>query len=338
MYHDLDYLMWRGDLPLEKEAFSEVDYLIMSRLAYVLFDGALPQDFDSPAVLLKDAVRQVIYRIEEDEDRQEKEEKIKEFLQSLLDCPRFGNVRLCCYTDIYEEEAQEQFAAVTALLPDETVLVSYRGTDGTLIGWKEDFNMGFEQHVPAQQDAAFYLTEVARRYPGPLRLTGHSKGGNLAMYAGAFCDAQVQKRLLEIRNFDGPGFNEQLSGCPEFEIIRSRTLTYIPQSSIVGLLLAHPEPSEVVLSGGVGIFQHDLSSWAVKRCRLVRAEGLTKQSRHIDRALKEWLSGMTNQERERLIDGAYEMLAAADAKTVNELWTGKNMIEILKGFIKGKDE
>lgn len=338
MYHYMDYLAWRGDLPVAQAPFCEVDYMVMSRLAYVPFDGVVPQGFDVAPILLKDAVQQVIYRIEEDEARQEKEAAVEAFLKQLADCPRYDEMKLCCYTDIYDEEIEEQFAAVTVLLPDGTVLVAYRGTDGTLIGWKEDFNMGFAKHVPAQQDAAYYLTETARRFPGGLRLTGHSKGGNLAMYAGAFCDGNARQRILAIRNFDGPGFNEQLAGSPEFSAVLDRTLTFLPQSSIVGLLLAHPERCEVVLSNGNGLFQHDLSTWAVDRSVLVRAKGLTEQSRKIDRTLKEWLSGLTNKQREALIDGVFEVLDASDAKTVDELWTGKNILEMLKEILKGKDK
>lgn len=340
MYHYMDYLIWRGDLSILEAPFSEVDYLIMSRLAYVLFDGAVSQDFDEPPVLLRDAAQFVLYRIEEDEGRRKKEKNIRLFLEQIMECPRFANLRLCAYVNIHQEEAQEQFAAVTVLLPDGTAVIAYRGTDNTLVGWKEDFNMAFAAHVPAQKDAAVYLQEVAKRHAGGLRLTGHSKGGNLAIYAGAFCGKAVQERILDIRNFDGPGFNEQVTVDAAFEVIRDRTCTYLPQSSVVGMLLEHPEQSEVVLSEGIGIFQHNLSTWAVYRNALVRAGHLSKQSRQFDSALREWLSSLTNKQREALIDGLFQALGASDAKTVDELWNGKNMLAILKGIIniKGKDE
>lgn len=338
MYHYMDYLIWRGDLTILQAPFSEVDYLIMSRLAYVLFDGAVSQDFDGPPVLLRNAAQFVIHRIEEDEERQRKEKNILLFLKQIMDSPRFGSLRLCCYADIHEEKVQEQFAAVTILLPDGSAVVAYRGTDNTLVGWKEDFNMAFAAHVPAQKDAAVYLQEVAKRHTGRLRLTGHSKGGNLAIYAGAFCGKAVQERILEIRNFDGPGFNEQVTADAAFAAIRDRTCTFLPQSSVVGMLLEHPEQSEVVFSEGIGIFQHNLSTWAVYRSTLVRAEQLSRQSRQFDSTLKEWLSHLTNGQREELIDGLFQVIGASDAKTVDELWNGKNILAILKGMIRGKDK
>lgn len=327
MTNIMDYLKWRGDLPLEKIPLCDVDYLVLCRVAYIKMKGIVPVDFcEEPVGLSHMAERVTEQNLASKEDTA--------LLKTLKDCVRFQNLKLLGHVDIFDDDEQEQFSAVTVLLPDESMAIVYRGTDNTIIGWKEDFNMGFADNVPAQQDAAEYIEAASRQMAGmPIRICGHSKGGNLAVYSAAFCAEEIQSRIIEVRNFDGPGFNEKNIHHEGVRRISSRTRTYLPQSSVVGMLLEHEEAFTIVHSKSIGIFQHDLYSWEIEGADFVTESKTTGSSQFIDSTLKEWLSGMSSEKREAFVNGVFALFADCDAKTLRELWTGRNAVTILKTLV-----
>ena len=217
--------------------------------------------------------------------------------------------------------------------------MAYRGTDSTLVGWKEDFNMAFTTPVPAQRTAAEYLRARAAEKPGPLRVGGHSKGGNLAVFAAAFCGDETQGRILEVQNNDGPGFEAAVTAQPGYRRIAPRVRTLVPQSSVVGMLLEHEEAYTVVHSTQLGLMQHDLYSWQVRRAGFVCLESVDEGSRMVDRALKEWISSMTPAQRETFVDVLFGLLDASGAQTVGQLSLGwlKNAGALAR-TLKGIDE
>ena len=310
-----DYIAWRGDLPLYAVPLCDVDALVFARLSYVPFEEIVPAGFDA-AVPLKDAAEQVL-REGRLEKRQGLAKEDTRLLELLRDAPRYQNLPLCGYESILDPAQEEQFAALTLRLP-LGACVAYRGTDGTLVGWKEDFNMAFADVVPAQRRAVEYL-ERAAGLPGTLRLCGHSKGGNLAVYAAAFCGDNIQSRIVSVRNFDGPGFDRQITERADFQRIMGRTRTYLPKASVIGMLLEHEEQFTVVDSRGTGIYQHNVYLWEVRRSGFCELQQLNGSSQLIDRTLKDWLAGMSRQEREQVINGVYAALQATDASTVREV-------------------
>ena len=268
----LDYLDWRGDLPLQAVPFCEVDAVILTRLSYLPFGGIVGE----APVSLGDAAARVRRLLgPEGDGREVRNGRDLLLLDALVDSPRFSALSLAGYVERFDKEAEKQFSAITVLLPDG-IFVAYRGTDGTVIGWKEDFNMGFADHVPAQTDAMAYLEEAAGRYPGTIRVGGHSKGGNLAVYAAAFCAPEIQARILSVQNNDGPGFPDAVAVRESFRRIWPRVHTYLPQSSVVGLLMGHGEAYTIVHSTNSGLKQHDMYSWEVARDHLAVAEGFTE--------------------------------------------------------------
>ena len=235
----------------------------------------------------------------------------------LTEAPRYEHLTLCGFESTLNKETEEQFAALTIRLP-LGVCVAYRGTDGTLVGWKEDFNMAFSDVVPAQLHAVDYLTRAAT-LPGTLRLCGHSKGGNLAVYAAACCPESIQGRIVAVRNFDGPGFQAEIAARPAFQRIVGRTRTFLPRSSVVGMLLEHEEPYTVVESQGNGIYQHNLYLWEVCRDGFVELQQVSDGSQIIDKTVKDWLASMEPDQREQVVNGLYAALEATQADTVREV-------------------
>ena len=222
-----------------------------------------------------------------------------------------------------ELDKQKQFSALVISIHDRLHCVSFRGTDSTIVGWKEDFNMTFMTPVPSQVSAKIYLKEVMKSLKGKFILTGHSKGGNLAIYAGVENSKIIQKRILNIYNFDGPGFESDFFKKPSYLNIESIICTYIPQSSIVGMLLEHEENHQIVKSTNNGILQHDLYSWQVIQNTLIQSESLTKDSVLIDETVKEWVASLDVMQRQQFIDSIYKLFESS--QTLDELYknTGK---------------
>lgn len=213
-----------------------------------------------------------------------------------------------------------QFAAVSFLLPDGSVYAAYRGTDMTIVGWQEDFNMSFLSAVPAQVKAAEYAGAVARACPGrALRIGGHSKGGNLSVYAAVKAPAAVQDRIVRVYNNDGPGFAKPLVGTPEHMRVADRILTVVPQSSVVGQLLEHEQNVEIVRSDAEGMLQHDGFSWQVVGDHFIHLDGFSREGKVIDETLESWEGSLSPKQREAFADALYTVLTASGAKTLSDL-------------------
>ena len=324
----LDYISWRGDLTWGQSPFCPVDALALSALAYIHLDGLVPAGPEGP-VPLRRAAEQYLALPAGRRGRCRCEKDLL-LLRALADAPRFAGAELCCCASRFVPEEETQFAALAVLPGDGSAYLAFRGTDATLVGWKEDFNMSFMDLVPAQMEAAEYVGAFAKAFPGPLRLGGHSKGGNLAAAGAALAPMKARDRVEWVCSFDGPGFTSYLLARPGCQELRTRIRSFVPQSSVVGLLLTHEEPHTVVRSSQEGLFQHDLYSWQILGPDFVRLEEVDAGSRLIDRALKDWLSGLTNRERETVVDTLYDLLSAQDAKMVKEALDPANLAAALR--------
>lgn len=324
-----DYLTWRGDLAFSQYPFNDLDALVFARLSYIPFDGIVPAAFTS-SVSLGAAVDQVLTRGRMVTGRRMFEKEDEKMLKLLLTSPRFSALPLCGYEATLDPAKQEQFAALTVRLLGET-LVAYRGTDDTLVGWKEDFNMAFSDVVPAQLHAVEYLSQAANT-EGFLRLCGHSKGGNLAIYAAAFADESIQSGLLSVHNFDGPGFSKRVVASPGYQRILPRVRTILPEDSIVGMLLERKDFTVVASSGNGGITQHNVYLWQVMRAAFVPVPALSGVSLIIDKTLTDFLRSMAADDREKLINGIYAALEATKAETLYDLRDARKM-SVLKAIL-----
>ena len=327
MANILDYIKWRGDLSFTQDPPNAVDALIFSSLCYICYGGRVEENPHVP-VLLRTAAEE-FFALPSLEDRIRVQSDL-ELLRLASESTRFGFTKIYLYRDTFIPEQETQFAAMTFLLDDGSAFLAFRGTDYSLVGWKEDFNMTFQQTIPAQRLAQQYTREVAMEYMAPLRLGGHSKGGNLAVFAAARSSPMLQERILEVYNNDGPGFTDYLMGDPGYLAMGPRIKTLIPQSSVIGMLLEHEEPYTVIRSKSVGLLQHDLYTWNVVGKSFIPMEEITENSQFIDATLKTWFSEMTNQERGQLVDVLYALLGSGSVESVNDLLHPKNIKTYLK--------
>lgn len=337
MANIFSYLAWRGDLDMQQVPFCDVDLLILCRLSYVPFDGVIT-DVMAPQLSIQETAARILDAAEKSGDEHFFHlDEDATLLRLLTESTRFAGCKLGGYYNIFNADKREQFSAVTVYLPDGNAVCAFRGTDGTVVGWKEDFDLAVSDAVPAQLDAVAYLETLAGSFMGGLLLGGHSKGGNLAVYAAAFCKPAVRDRILCVRNFDGPGFRAEMVASGAFLSVADRTHTILPTSSVVGMLLEHSEDYTVIGSKSLGILQHNPYFWQVERGGFVTVDSRTNSSMFVDDTLKQWIAGMTRQQREQLVDGIFAIVAASEGKTLRDLWTGKSILAILKAA-KGIDE
>ena len=329
-----DYLMWRGDIRFSELPPNSVDALIFSALSYVDFDDIVPADMKF-SIPLGDAVRRV-FELDNLDDRF-RVKKDMELLRVAAETERFSQVDLCFYQNVFDLEEETQFAAVTYLLDDGTAFLTFRGTDKTLVGWKEDFNMSFQESVPAQRLAKNYVESFANASSRPLHIGGHSKGGNLAIYAASKVSEEIQNRILDIYNQDGPGFRDQMLEDEGYLRMLSKIHTYIPQSSIFGMMMERKEPCTIIKSRFVGIMQHDPYNWEVLGKDFIMLEELTPDSQFLDHTIDEWLESMTKEERNAFVDSIFHLIMTPDANRPRDIFKPQNILNYFKEWHVDED-
>lgn len=312
-----DYIEWRGDLSVDVDPFNHVDALILTVLAYVPLDGIVSAEFSKRGITVAEAAR--VFARKDVARAGIRDPKDGDLIAALGSSARFGGMGLSGYVSRIDAAQEKQFSAVTVTVGDGTHFVAYRGTDLSLIGWKEDFNMSFMKTVPAQADAVDYLELAASRLGGRLRVGGHSKGGNLAVYAASFCDNRTRKRIRSVFNGDGPGFDASVPESPGYRAARDRVNSFIPRTSVIGMMLEHDDDAAVVESTQTGILQHDPYSWTVIGKDFARVDSTDGKSRFYDKTIRDWLAALSREDRERFVDALFSVLSATGAKTFSEM-------------------
>ena len=324
-----DYLAWRGDLTFSQDPPNAVDALVFSSLAYLNYGERVSRQPNHPITLGEAA--EEFFALEDQDNRFRVKNDLK-LLEAAAQTRRFGDSRILFYQNTLIPEEETQFAAVTFLLDDHSAFLAFRGTDYSLTGWKEDFNMSFQDEVPAQRLALAYLQAFASSYLMPLRLGGHSKGGNLAVYAAAKSDHILQRRILTVYNLDGPGFREKMIADPGYLAIVPRIHTYIPQSSVIGMMLEHEEPYMVIKSKQIGLLQHETYSWDIMGKAFIPMEEVTADSRFLDQTLKTWLADMTLEERNDIVDSLFGFQSTGEVTSTKEIIQPKNIRNYLRAW------
>ena len=317
----LTYCQWRDDLTMEQSPFCHVDNLIFCCLAYLNWDGIAEGFTVSESVSLRDAAK--LWESQPAKEQKLRVETDRELLRQTAASRRFGDIRLFRYTEQVSDTLQQQFSATAFLLDANTIYVAFRGTDDTLTGWREDFNLSFLPKVPSQESAATYLRSIMTLGFRNVYVGGHSKGGNLAVYAAAQMTPENAAHIRGVYNNDGPGFVTDLFDAPEFQPLQKRVHTFVPQASVVGMLLEHDEAYQVVYSTQKGIMQHDPYSWCVIRNDWYYLDDTTTLSKIMDSSMRQWILGMQPEQREKLTDAIFHVLQSeTNAKTVQDLVDG----------------
>lgn len=325
-----DYLNWRGDLTFGNVPLCPVDALTFSALPYIRMEGIVPTSAFAQPVRLSDAAALYFTTPKGKKDPDSNHHKL---LRALAASARFGPLRMVTAQKLLDRDKGIQFAGITILLPGQNLFVAFEGTDNTLVGWEEDFRMSYECPVPAQLRAVEYLREVAAA--NPLRrifVGGHSKGGNLAMYAAVHCGPEFRHRIRAVYNNDGPGFCDDTLSTAEYAEMRARIHTYLPQSSIVGVLLEHDTNYKVVKSSAMGLAQHDLYSWEVSGGDFVYTTERTAFGRQTEEIVDRFVNDLSPERKRQFGEALFGILASTNQETLTGI--GNNKLQSVKSIIR----
>ena len=317
----MDFISWRGDLSFEQSQFNEVDNLILACFSYVNLDG-ISAVTKQKGIGLKKLTEEFmkLHTMKELEADKSFIRLAPFMMMEMAKSVRFGKCVVRNYVNDIVTEAEQQFAAMEIVLEDGTSYVSFRGTDDTIIGWKEDFNLSTGV-VPAQKRAIEYLQKISEHTDGMLTVGGHSKGGNLAIYGSVMCKSAHEK-ILEIYSNDGPGFSREFQELPEMKEMMPKIIRIIPEYSIIGTLLEHEKEPVIVASSSKGLLQHDGFSWEVQGPALVRRDSLNKTALRFIEILHKWIDGMDTEQKRLLIEDLFATLQASGYENLSEVQSG----------------
>ncbi|MBP5261790.1 MAG: DUF2974 domain-containing protein [Clostridiales bacterium] len=319
MSNILDYLAWRGDLTLIQDPFNSIDALILSCLSYVDFTGVVPGK-GGGRITIENAAEKYFSIHSEEEIAQDKSfiSFGPAMFRLLASSERFKGAYLQNFVDDTDISRQMQFAAVEIDTSDGYSFISYRGTDDTVVGWKEDFNLSF-MTVPAEDEAANYLQKVMKGRLDKIRIGGHSKGGHLAIYASVAAPSGLSDRIETIYNFDGPGFNHEAMETENFRHIQPKIIKIIPQTSIIGRLLENTTEPSVVKSNELGIMQHDPLSWQLEGKSFELCDSTDMISDLFDETMSNWLAEMSFEDRKVFVDELFSVFEASGCEYLSTL-------------------
>jgi len=298
--------------------FNPIDSLILSQFAYIHFDGIVPGlTADTKTIRISDCFLAEHFDAMFHEVREPGSNR--RFFTALAASPRFRNIGMSYYVSEFDPIKEKQFSAVTFILPNNCAYIAFRGTDDTIIGWKEDFNIACVYPVPSQMRALEYLLEVSMRLEGELIVGGHSKGGNLAVYSSFTAPSSVQNRIVRIFDHDGPGFRDGVLDCDGYKRIKLKVQKTIPQSSLIGMLLDGHESYTVVESNRVGIMQHDPFSWKIGEDGFSTVEEVSDGAKYMNRTIRDWMNALSDENREKFVDLLFGVLDAGNAETFSDI-------------------
>ena len=310
-----DYLKWRGDIYISKEfPLNELDNMILSRFSYLPFDRVSLNKVETTKSLYKKMQKfsNGVFLYNGD----------KEMIELMSKSKRFNEMSVTDFEFDFDKSIEKQFAAITVHLSNKEMFISFCGTDRSITGWKEDFNLAYMENIPAQLEALEYLKKQAKKYNNKkIYIGGHSKGGNIAIYSAIKAPKKIQKRIVMISNYDGPGFSRHMIESIENKEIISKIHSVIPQESIIGRLLEHKEKTYIVKSIEKGLYQHDIFSWEVEKDNIVRLPNVDKFSEVVNDTVREWLQKTTPEQRKIFVDGIFSILYSTEVSTFKEFWS-----------------
>jgi len=342
MEDTISYLYEYGNQTFSERPFSEVDSLILCQLSYLKFQNLVPGIADDrPAVFFRFMKRRKQFDTIFTKDWFE--ENFRELYDAVYRSRRFQSLKVNYYVDIKDEEREMQFSAVTFFLDPGIMYIAYRGTDETILGWKEDFNMAFLSPIPAQEEALHYLQQAAamekKEEEPAIMLGGHSKGGNAAIYAAMECEPEIRSHITQVYCFDGPGFRDDIYKKTGYLEIKDRIIKLVPEASIIGMILQTRKNYQVVKSRGRGALQHDTFAWVVKDGVFQCEKEILKTSIYGNAALNNWISSLSRKELQAFVDTLFTIINASSAHTVMELTEDryKSMLVMLATY-KNQDK
>ena len=329
-----DYLEWRGDLTFDQAPFCKVDAVILAQIIYIDYKGLVTEKFkdciDLPS--LWDKLKSAGDFKERCDMGPMVNARTPELLEKASKSRRFSSVKACAYQNIFDKNQNQQFAAITYRIKEKLSVIAFRGTDDTVTGWRENFNLGYMAEIPSHLSALSYCANACRFLKSKIILAGHSKGGNIALHTAVFSESKNRKKISAVYNFDGPGFSNEFYEKPEFLEIKDRLTVCYPEQSIVGMIFHRPRHFEVIKSEKFAVYQHDPFNWKVKAFDFERAEDVCRESKLFHKSLNNWIENMSYDEKKKFINSLFSVINASGYDHFAEIT--KNVVPASAKMIK----
>ena len=343
-----DYLKWRGDLSLTERPFNDADNVILATFCYFDFTGIIPGPSPDPevmpsTVLLSSACKQLLAKANGSLDKYVRSFSIidNDFMHHMAVSRRFGTAKLHSYVDVVDDNRDLQFSAMQYDLDSDETYVAFRGTDNTLVGWREDFMLSFEV-TEAQKEAQRYLEDalrLAQKRGRKVRVGGHSKGGNLAEYAAACCPADLRKSIICVYSNDGPCMAPEVMPVDSREVLGPKLKRLVPTYSVVGMIFSNPDDQRIIVgSSGIGIGQHDSATWKFTPRGMKEEPKLQIDCKVINDSIAEWARGLPLAERERMTNELFDALEVGGAQTFEDILMSKDGLKKVFKALNKADE
>ncbi len=316
----IDYVIWRGDLTFSDNRFNAVDNFILSMTTYIDYDKIFINYNPRVKVSIAVAAREFC-NTTTDKDVHlgvlMPSKNIRKIFELMGRSKRFSTVEISDFVNDIDYKQEMQFCAVTYHLTDKEMFVCFRGTDDTLVGWKEDCKLSYLNKIPAQDRAVEYLEEVARKYPEKrIYVGGHSKGGNLAKYSAIYCDDTIKDRIIFIFNNDGPGFLPGVIDEKKLSPVERKIRNYIPQSSLFGQMFESHGTKTIIKSSQKGLHQHDCFSWQVRGAGVVSLKNLSSMGERHNQMFESRVMSVPIEKRSEVVDLFFNIIDQTGAKTL----------------------
>jgi hypothetical protein len=330
MNNIMAYLNWRGDLSFDKDKFGVVDNTILSILAFNDFSGIVPNIGENKSISLGQA-GETFFHIKDTSYLEGifYHREIPKLLEKTIETARFRDICLSQYEDQLEKEVPKQFSAMVFSISPKLHYVAFRGVDSSIVGWKEEVLMGFFGETHAQRESIAYAKIIMKKLGGQFIFGGHSKGGNLAVYAASRLDRVDQDRIIRIYNNDGPGFHPELMKEKGYLNVLNRITTLLPESAIVGMLLENNSEFKIVRVAGnhaISLKQHNPLLWEVKGKDFVYRETMSERSKQIAHTIRAWLKQLSKEDREEFVESLFHVIQETGANTILDLTKEKRAI------------
>ena len=306
-----EYLKWRGDISFLQEGLNEVDSLLFCAFTYFDLEKIITHEE-------KISILNLYERFLKFKNKDKKEEV--ELFKNLSQSKRFQDVFVTLYFNEIDKEKEMQISGMTFVLPNNTIFVAFKGTDSTLTGWKEDFNISYLDTIPSQIKAKEYLDKILMHTNKKVYIGGHSKGGNLAMYASIYCKDFT--KVVKVYNFDGPGFDNKIVLSENYQSRKEKMVTYLPKAGIVGNILNKDMKTIIIKSTQLGLLQHDPYSWKVEQNHFIYAQVLNEEAKKISNILDDLIEKIPNNQKEKIITFVYDVLDSVHLSELNKSLKG----------------
>ncbi|MBO5313329.1 MAG: DUF2974 domain-containing protein [Clostridia bacterium] len=339
MANIIDYVKWRGDISFSESPVNVIDSLIFSELSYIPYDDLVTGDIKGKGVPIQ-VLAEKYFSLNYNKNKLGAiipTDQILELFTLCASSRRFSTVLVRAFVNEVDTRTEKQFCAMCFDTENNSTVITFRGTDDSIIGWKEDFNMAFFTPIPAQRDSWEYLTSVIENSgKRDFYVAGHSKGGNLAMYSSLTVKDKHQAKIKQVYSFDGPGFKKEFLEKNKDNQVVPKLLTVLPEGAIIGAIFDSIGEIKYIKSNAKGLYQHDAFSWELLGKEFIPVKGPNKTSVDFHKTLEKWVSQLTDKEKVEFVDALYKFCTVNESTTLTDIASDK--LKFLIGVLKTDDK